>query len=261
MEINGFIVAAQIINFLILVWLLKKFLYKPILKTVEEREKKIVAQLKEAEAIKAEAEKEQAEFLQKNDAFEQEKQALMSAFATETNEKHQQLLEEARHDAEVLRDNLKAALAEVQQSLSREITQKAQEEIFAIARKVFSELASTDLEEQAVAAFIRRMNELSDEEKEQLSTLFKESPQSVQIRSAFALNDNLQAKITDAVTRLFGINSQLQFSTSPQLISGIELIANGHKVAWSIDEYLRSLQSGMTETIKAKPESHKDAEE
>ncbi|WP_243348019.1 F0F1 ATP synthase subunit delta [Parabacteroides sp. FAFU027] len=261
MEINGFIVAAQIINFLILVWLLKKFLYKPILKAVEEREKKIVARLKEAEAIKAEAEKEQAEFIQKNEAFEQEKQALMSAFTTETNEKRQQLLEEARHDAEVLRDNLKAVLAEAQESLSREIRQKAQEEIFAIARKVFTELASTELEEQAVAAFIRKINSLSGEEKEQFNALFKENCQPVKVHSAFLLNEKQQTEIVNAVSQITGIRPQCHFETSPHLVSGIELIANGHKIDWSIDEYLHSLQSAITETIKAKPEADKDAEE
>lgn len=258
MEINWFIVAAQIINFLILVWLLKKFLYKPILNAVAEREKKIVNQLKEAEAIKDEALKEQAEFIQKNEAFEKEKQALMSAFTVETNEKRQQLLEEARHDAEMLRDNLKAVLAEAQISLSREIRQKAQEEIFAIARKVFTELASTNLEEQAVAAFIRRLNDLSGEEKEQFASIFKDDNQAVQVKSAFDLNENQQAEIANAVTLLFGKSPQFQFATSPQLVSGIELIANGHKVAWSIDEYLRSLQSGISETIKAKPVTKPD---
>ncbi|MDP4268624.1 MAG: F0F1 ATP synthase subunit delta [Bacteroidota bacterium] len=265
MEINWFIVAAQIINFLILAWLLKKFLYKPILKAVEEREKKIISQLKEAEAIKDEALKEQAEFLQKNEAFEQEKQALLSAFTSETNEKRQQLLEEARHDAEVLRDNLKAVLAEAQESLSREISQKAQEEIFAIARKVFTELASADLEEQTVSVFIQRLNALSIEEKQQFTAAFKSDHQPILVKSAFDLNENQQQKIAETISKLLGAKPQFKFATAPLLVSGIELVANGYKIAWSIDEYLRTLQSAISETIKAKPitksDPQKDAEE
>ena len=38
MRINRFTVFAQAINFLILVWLLKRFLYKPILHAIDERE-------------------------------------------------------------------------------------------------------------------------------------------------------------------------------------------------------------------------------
>ncbi len=52
MKIDWFTLIAQVINFLILVWLLRRFLYKPILKAVDEREKKIASQLKDAETIK-----------------------------------------------------------------------------------------------------------------------------------------------------------------------------------------------------------------
>jgi F-type H+-transporting ATPase subunit b len=57
MKINWFTFIAQIINFLILVWLLRHFLYKPILNAVDEREKKIAGQLKDAKADKADAKK------------------------------------------------------------------------------------------------------------------------------------------------------------------------------------------------------------
>ena len=69
MPIDWFTVVAQAINFLILVWLLKRFLYKPILHAIDEREKGIAAQLAEAEAKKAEAQKERDDFQHKNEAF------------------------------------------------------------------------------------------------------------------------------------------------------------------------------------------------
>ena len=62
MLINWFTVCAQAINFLILVWLLKRFLYKPILHAIDEREKGIAAQLADAEAKKAEAQKDRDDF-------------------------------------------------------------------------------------------------------------------------------------------------------------------------------------------------------
>ncbi|HEY4789048.1 MAG TPA: hypothetical protein VIH57_23530, partial [Bacteroidales bacterium] len=66
MLIDWFTVAAQLINFLVLVWLLKRFLYKPVLKAIDEREKRIVMQLQEAENKKAEADREREEFQRKN---------------------------------------------------------------------------------------------------------------------------------------------------------------------------------------------------
>ncbi len=62
MPIDWFTVAAQVINFLILVWLLKRFLYKPILAAIDEREKGIAAQLASAEAKKAERKRNETSF-------------------------------------------------------------------------------------------------------------------------------------------------------------------------------------------------------
>ncbi len=55
MLIDWFTVVAQIVNFLILVWLLKRFLYKPILDALDAREKKIAKELADADLKKTEA--------------------------------------------------------------------------------------------------------------------------------------------------------------------------------------------------------------
>ncbi len=49
--INPILLAAQVVNFLILLFILKKFLYGPILKILAERRKKIEDSLKQAQEI------------------------------------------------------------------------------------------------------------------------------------------------------------------------------------------------------------------
>ena len=66
MLIDWFTVVAQILNFLVLVWLLKRFLYKPVLDAIDAREKGIATKLADAEAKEAEALKEHQEFDDKN---------------------------------------------------------------------------------------------------------------------------------------------------------------------------------------------------
>ena len=102
MLINWFTVIAQAINFLILVWLLKRFLYKPILHAIDEREKGIATQLAQAEAKKAEAQKDRDDFQHKNEAFDQERAALLKKATDEAKAERQRLLDEARKDADLL---------------------------------------------------------------------------------------------------------------------------------------------------------------
>jgi F-type H+-transporting ATPase subunit b len=73
MLIDWFTVGAQALNFLILVWLMKRFLYKPVLAAIDAREKRIAAELADAETKKTDAKKERDEFQKKNDEFDQQR--------------------------------------------------------------------------------------------------------------------------------------------------------------------------------------------
>ena len=165
MKINWFTVIAQFVNFLILVWLMKRYLYKPILNAIDEREKKIAAQLADAENKKAAAAKEQADFKQKNEQFDKEKKGLMDKAVADTNEERKKLMEKARNEADALRSKQENSLKEMQENLNREIAQKTQQEVFAISRKALTDLASVSLEEQSANLFIKRLNELGEDDK------------------------------------------------------------------------------------------------
>ena len=102
MLINWFTVVAQAVNFLILVWLLKRFLFKPILHAIDEREKGIATQLAEAEAKESEAQKDRDDFQHKNEAFDQERASLLKKATDEANAQRQRLFDEAKKDADAL---------------------------------------------------------------------------------------------------------------------------------------------------------------
>ena len=102
MLIDWFTVGAQAINFILLVWLLKHFLYKPILNALETREKRIATELAQAGETKTEAQKLQAEYKLKNEQFDQQRAALLSHATQEVSVERQRLLDEARLAADVL---------------------------------------------------------------------------------------------------------------------------------------------------------------
>ena len=110
MLIDWFTVGAQALNFLILVWLLKRFLYKPILDAIDAREKRIAAELADADAKKAEAQKERDEFQHKNEEFDQQRAALLSKATDEAKAERQRLLDEARKAADALSAKRQEAL-------------------------------------------------------------------------------------------------------------------------------------------------------
>ena len=100
MLIDWFTVGAQVVNFVILVWLMKHFLYKPILNAIDAREKRIASELADANAKRTEAEKERADFENKNKAFDDQRSALLSKATGDAKAEGAQLLDKARKDAD-----------------------------------------------------------------------------------------------------------------------------------------------------------------
>ena len=249
MLIDWFTVGAQTLNFLILVWLMKRFLYKPILHAIDAREKRIATELADADAKKAEAQKERDEFQHKNEEFDQQRAALLSKATDEAKTERQRLLDEARKDADALRAKRQEALRNEQRNLNQEIIRWTQKEVFAIARKTLADLAATSLEERMGEVFIHRLRALTGTAKEQLAAALKTSTQPAHVRSAFDLPPTQHAAIQKAINETFSADIHIQFETVPELVSGIELSANGQKVAWSIADYLATLEKSAGELL------------
>ena len=252
MLIDWFTVGAQIVNFLILVWLLKHFLYKPILDAIDAREKKIAAELADADTKRTEAEKERTDFENKNKTFDQQRSALVAKATDEAKAERERLVDQAKKDADGLRASQMDALRSDHIRLGSEITFLAEKEVFAIARKTLTDLATVSLEERVGEVFTRRLRELDPKSKELLGAALKNSPEPALVRSAFDLPANQRAAIQNALNETFSAVVRIKFEESQDAICGIELSANGQKVAWSISSYLAGLSKKVGDLVGEK---------
>ena len=252
MLIDWFTVGAQALNFLILVWLLKHFLYQPILNAIDAREKLIAKELADADAKKTEAQKERDEFQKKNAEFDQQRAALLTKATDEAKAERERLLDEARKAADALSAKRQDALRTDAQNLNQAISRLTQKEVFAITRKALGDLATVSLEERMGEVFDRRLRELNGHAKSELGEALKKNSEPALIRSTFDLPTTQRAAIQNALNETFSAEIHLRFETAPDLVSGIELTTNGQKIGWSISDYLASLEKGVSELLKEK---------
>jgi F-type H+-transporting ATPase subunit b len=252
MLIDWFTVGAQALNFLILVWLLKRFLYKPILNAVDAREKLIATELSDARAKMTEAQKERDDFQHKNEVFDQQRAALLGKATDEAKAERQRLLDEARKAADALSAKRQDALRSDFDSLGQAIRDRTQSQVFAIARKALADLATSDLEERIGAVFMRRLDTLDNNAKIVLAQALKTATEPALVRSAFELPAEQRAAIQNALNVAFSMEVRLRFETAPNLVGGIELTADGQKLAWSIADYLTSLEDDIAQLLRAK---------
>ena len=240
MLIDWFTVAAQTANFLILVWLLKRFLYAPILNAIDAREKRIAAELADADAQKAEASAERSEYKRKNAEFDALRAELLNQTKIEATAERQRLLDDARSETENLRRHQQQMLSTEYRKWTGEIADKTKAQVFAITRKTLTDLADTSLEARMADVFIRRLHELD----------VKLAPSPALIRSAFQLTPELQSAIEAAIRAALPNADDIRFEVVPDIVSGIELIVQGRKIAWSIADHLSMLEQDVNLLIR-----------
>ena len=254
MLIDWFTVGAQALNFIVLVWLLKRFLYKPILNAVDAREKRIARELAAAGAKMVEADKKRDEFEHKNAEFNGQRAALLRKATDEAAAERQRLLEDARKTADVQSARRQEALQTEARNLGQAIRRRTQQEVFAIARKALTDLASASLEKRMAEIFIGRLTAMDGKAKAGFAETLKAGSDPAVVRSAFDLSAEQRTAIQKALDGTFSGEFHLRFETAPELIGGIELAANGKKVSWSISEYLAALEDSLAEIVKTKEE-------
>lgn len=245
MLIDWFTVCAQAINFLILVWLLRRYLYKPVLAAIDAREQKIAAKIKDAETQDTKAKAAGEELRKRNEAFDEDRDGLMRKAAEAGATERQRLFESARHDSELLRVRLAHALGAERAELGRQLSVRTQAEVFALTRKALSELAGASLEDRMVEVLIGRLQALPDAQRRALAG----NPavaQTVLVRSAGDSCPESRAKLEAAIREVLGSTVVCHFETAPELVCGLELSVTGQKLAWSVADFLSTLTHDAT---------------
>ncbi|MBN2409329.1 MAG: ATP F0F1 synthase subunit B [Candidatus Aminicenantes bacterium] len=262
MSIDLFTFVAQIINFIILVLLLRHFLYKRIIRVMDEREKNIARRIEEAETKKKGAEEEAAAYQKKKNELEEKGRDLISRAQREAEDRKKELLQKARDEVDRTQKHWRESLQRQKEMFLHDLRRRAGEQVFETAKRALKDLADENLEKQIVETFLQRLLKLGDEEKQMIRDSLERSDQEAVILSRFKIPENLRDKAEKAIKDFSGRDVRVQFKTSEDLIGGVELDVRDRKVAWGIDVYLESLEENMAVAFEQKvSEEEKDQEE
>lgn len=252
MLIDWFTAAAQAVNFLVLVWLLKRFLYRPVLDAIDARERRIADRLRAAEEQAAEARRLGEDFRRRGESLERERVALLDQAGAQAEAQRRRLIDEARREAAGLRARLEEGLRNERGELLAAVSANVQREVFAIARKALADLASADLEQRIAEAFVVRLRGLDGEPRQQLAAAFGASSRPAVVQSAFELPAAQRSAIEEALRENLGVGGGLRFETVPELVGGIELATDGHKLSWNLADYLAALEDSVSQAFERK---------
>ncbi|HRS97916.1 MAG TPA: F0F1 ATP synthase subunit delta [Smithella sp.] len=250
MHIDWFVFFCQVFNFLLLVYLLKRFLYGRIIQAMDDREAKIAARFAEAEELKQKADEAAALYEKRNQMLDEAQDRMLNEAAMAAEAKRKELMEGVRRDVEQLKARWQDMLLREQSAFFGELRQRAAKQLYETARRALGDLAGADLEERIVDEFIRRINFLDEEKSVQIRNAVKGGGNQVTVQSAFGISDGQKARLEEALKKQISNGFTLRYVRQPEIVSGIELRVNGYKIAWSFNEYLESLVESMMETLQ-----------
>ncbi|PQJ35220.1 hypothetical protein BSZ35_12000 [Salinibacter sp. 10B] len=248
MQINWFTFGAQIVNFLLLVWLLKRFLYGPIVNAMAEREQRIADRFEEAREKRETAEAEARNYRQKLEALAEAREEKIEEAEEAAHERRREMIEDARTEVDQLEAQWKNALRRERETFLKELADRVSRETITIARRALRDLAHADLEQQVVRVFLKRLNSLGDDRRRTLTDAVQ-SDKEISVHTAFELDETDRQRLTETLQAVTENEVTPEFSRDAEIGFGIEVRAGGHKIAWSLQSYFAEMSDRIRTQI------------
>lgn len=235
MSIDWITVIAQIANFLLLVWLLKRFLYRPILDGIDAREAEITKRMAEAALAEQKAHIAESEFRQQQAELQASQNAKIAEALKESEAQRDTLLAEARKKLEQEQEDWKKHLQTEREKFIQQLQLSGEKTLLELTRKALHDLADAQLEETLVRHISKRIEPLANElldaagdSKNAVATTHEPLPE--------VARKQLQADIAKLLPSF-----TLSFATDADQAPGLVLRIGGAQVAWTIDSYADEL--------------------
>jgi F-type H+-transporting ATPase subunit b len=248
--IDWFTVIAQIVNFLVLVALLKHFLWGRLTRAIDEREARVAGELAKAEEKFKEAERQTEQARLRSLEQERKRDEMMAQARKEAEDQRAKLVEEARNSVRELERKWHEELDRERGAFFMELRTRAATEIVAVIRRALGDLSSSDLQESTVQVFLGKLGSLD------VATLREVVGAKEQVvRSAVDLPEETRKRIGAILQARLGASPQLRFEKDSTMAWGIELRGNGHKIGWAPESYLDSLEENLKQALERRTEA------
>lgn len=251
MQIDWITVAAQIVNFLILVWLLQRFLYKPITDAMRRREERIEDRLTDAKQAREEAEREARTYRQKQEDLEERKGELLKEARAEADELRARLETEIREEMEGKRAAWQDHLQDERDTFVATLQRQAGQRVIEITERVLADYADTDTAERVVASFAERLKALDEDARDKMTEAASEQDGRALVQTGTKLGSAAKGRITRAIHDTLSADIDVDYREDPDLVFGLRLTIGDATVEWSAMRYLKRLATELGEIVDA----------
>jgi F-type H+-transporting ATPase subunit b len=244
MLIDWTTVSFQIVNFLLLVVLLKRFLYGPITQAMQRREEELAAIRAETADKRAEAAEVLGTYQHKQRELDASAASRLQEAEAAAEQRRLELLDQARTEAEAQRLAWRQALQSERQTFLDQLKKRSAGGVLTISRRALAELAETQLETALVRILIRKLETMPAADLERFTAAARTEP--LQVHSGWEPEGELQRQLAESLSRACETPVTLDWTYDPDLLLGIQISTDGLRLAWGTEGYLDDLQRSVT---------------
>jgi F-type H+-transporting ATPase subunit b len=222
-ELNWSTFILEIINFLILVWILKRFLYKPVTEAIAARRAGIEKAMQEAVQKEQDAQTLKAQYEHRLEDWEMEKQAAREQLHTEIEQERQHLQAQLHTALQQEEEKAKVLATQQQQELQHRYAQQALQNAVRFTSKLLGDFASADLEARLLARLLEQLQTLPAAQRERLGQALNQHELTAVVQTAFLLSDAQRAQLQQALQTISGRALNCQFKQDDTLLAGARI--------------------------------------
>lgn len=248
--IDWFTVAAQIVNFLILVALLKKFLYGPIMNAMDRRENDMRERMEEAEQRRQEAGRQKEAFRRKTEELKAEEQKRLEQADRDAEERRKELVSEARAQVDEMREHWQKDVEREREQFADALRETVGRQAVRIARRALADLAGEDLESRMADCLTQRLEQMDDEARKPFLEALKEEEGRVVVRGASSMSDDAFDRLKHGLQSAFDHELRIERTERDNGGVGVDIRIGSRKLAWTLDDYLDRVDDELEQILR-----------
>lgn len=241
MEINWSTFLLEIINFLVLVWILKRFLYKPVQNVIARRKACIDETLSKAETVQAEAERLREQHENRLSEWKTEKQKAHEELGREIETEKARRMKELQDFLEQEKEKNRVAEERDFLDAKRKIEETALMYGAIFAARLLKEAAGPETESRLIDMAIGELNRLSAEQISFLRSSYEKSKDDIVVTSAYPLSDKLRHRLKLTLAAVINPELSIRFEQNTELLAGVLITIN----SWVLGANLRDELKGF----------------
>ncbi len=246
MEINWFEIMFQIINFFILLFILQKFLYKPVINAMQQRQERIQKAQIEADEKMEEAKGLIVQYDSKIADIDEEKRGILDQAREEAQDKKESLLVDYKKEAENKRTAYLKEIDDEKDHFANNLRKNLGENAVKIASHILDTISSKELEKEVFNTFITNLEHLNESIPD--PTELKEADY-LDLLSSRDLSKDEKVLIENTLKQQKINFKEINYEIDPDLILGYELNLETYTLHTNIRNYLEQVEKDIMETI------------